>query len=53
VRKEMNLDLTRPLTLEEIQQAITSLPWGKAHGRDGIPRYFFQDIVQLMAPALL
>jgi len=37
VRKEMNQELMRPFTLEEIQQATTSPPWGKTHGRDGLP----------------
>ncbi len=37
VTEAMNADMTQPLSLGEITEAITSLPKGKAPGHDGIP----------------
>jgi hypothetical protein len=37
VTEAMNANMTRPLSLAEITEAITSLPKGKAPGHDGIP----------------
>ncbi len=45
VTEAMNADMTRPLSLTEIMEAITSLPKGKAPGHDGIPTKFFQEHV--------
>jgi hypothetical protein len=53
VTKAMNTDMTRPLSLAEIMEAITSLPKGKAPGHDGIPTEFFQEYVNEIAPTLL
>jgi hypothetical protein len=39
--RKKNQDLMKPLTLEEIQQVITSLPWGKVPKGDGLPTEFF------------
>ncbi len=33
----MNTDMTQPISLAEITEAITSLPKGKAPRHDGIP----------------
>jgi len=49
----MNADMTRPLSLTKIMEAITSLPKGKAPGHDGIPTEFFQEYVNEIAPTLL
>ncbi len=49
----MNVDMTRPLSLAEIKEAITSLPKGKAPRHDGIPTKFFQEYVNEVAPTLL
>jgi hypothetical protein len=52
-QKAMNADMTRPLSLAEIKEAITSLPEGKAPGHDGIPTEFVQEYVNEVAPTLL
>jgi hypothetical protein len=49
----MNANMTRPLSLVKIMEAITSLPKGKAPGHDGIPIEFFQEYVNEVAPTLL
>ncbi len=53
VTKAMNTDMTQPLSLAKITEAITSLPKGKAPGHDGIPIEFFQEYVNEVAPTLL
>jgi hypothetical protein len=53
VTEAMNVDMTRPLSLAEIMEAITSLPKGKALGHNGIPIEFFQEYVNEVAPTLL
>jgi hypothetical protein len=37
VMEAMNANMTRPLSLGEIMEAITLLPKSKALGHDGIP----------------
>jgi hypothetical protein len=49
----MNTDMTLTLTLEEVIEAISSLPKGKALGHDGLPTEFFQEYVKEAAPMLL
>jgi hypothetical protein len=49
----MNVDMSRPLSLAEIKEAITSLAKGKAPRHDGIPIKFFQEYVNEVAPMLL
>jgi hypothetical protein len=49
----MNADMTQPLSLAEITEAITLFPKGKAPGHDGIPIKFFQEYVNEVAPMLL
>jgi hypothetical protein len=49
----MNADMTRPLSLAEITEAITLLLKGKAPGHDRIPTKFFQEYVNEVAPTLL
>jgi hypothetical protein len=49
----MNANMTRPLSLVEITEAITPLPKGKAPRQDGIPIEFFQEYVNEVAPMLL
>jgi len=53
VTKAMNVDMTQPLSLAEIMEAITSLPKSKAPGHDGIPTKFFQEYVNEITPMLL
>ncbi len=49
----MNVDMTWPLSLAKITEAITSLPKGKALGHDGIPTKLFHEYVNEVAPMLL
>jgi hypothetical protein len=49
----MNANMTRPLSLAEIMEAITFLPKGKAPRHNGIPTKFFQKYVNEVAPTLL
>jgi len=37
----MNVEMIQELTLEEVVEAITSLPKGKALGHDGLSMKFF------------
>jgi hypothetical protein len=37
----MNAEMTQELTLEEVVEATTSLPKGKALGHDGLPTKYF------------
>jgi hypothetical protein len=53
VTEAMNIDMTRPLSLAKITEAITSLPKSKAPRHDGIPTEFFQEYVNEVAPTLL
>jgi hypothetical protein len=41
------------LILEEVVEAITSLPKGKAPSHDGLPTEFFQENVEETAPTFL
>jgi len=43
VMGNMNANLVRKLTLEEIQGAIRALPKGKAPGHDGVPMEFYHE----------
>jgi hypothetical protein len=49
----MNANMTRPLSLAKIMEAITSFPKGKAPRHDGIPTECFQEYVKEVAPTLL
>jgi hypothetical protein len=49
----MNSELTRELTLKEVQDAITAMPKDKALGADGTPIEFFQEFTTEIAPTLL
>jgi hypothetical protein len=51
--KDMNAEMTQELTLEEVVEAITSLPKGKAPSHDGLPTKFFQENVEEIPPMLL
>ncbi len=53
VTKVMNIAMTKDLTLQEIVEAIATLPKGKAPRHDGIPTKFFQEYVVEVAPTLL
>jgi hypothetical protein len=53
VIEAMNADMTRPLSLVEITEAITSLPKARGPRHDGIPIEFFQEYVNEVAPTLL
>ena len=44
VTEEQNAELTRPLTLEEVMDAIKQLPAGKSPGVDSIPAEFYQEL---------
>jgi hypothetical protein len=44
VSPDMNSELTRELSLKEIQEAISALPKDKAPSADGIPTEFFQEL---------
>jgi hypothetical protein len=48
----MNANMTQLLSLAKITKAITSLPKSKAPGHDGIPKEFFQEYVNEVAPTL-
>jgi len=41
VSNETNMELTKELTLKEVQDAILAMPKGKAPRYDGIPTEFF------------
>lgn len=44
VTEEHNVDLLRPLTLEEVTEAMKHLPSGKAPGVDTIPSKFYHEM---------
>ena len=44
VTEEQNADLMRPLTLEEVTEAINQLPAEKSPGVDSIPAEFYQEL---------
>ena len=44
VTAEHNAELLRPLTLEEVSEAMKQLPAGKAPGVDSIPAEFYQEV---------
>jgi hypothetical protein len=50
--EDMNIEMTQDLTLEELVEAITSLPKGKTSGHDGLSTKFFQENVEEIAPTL-
>jgi len=50
---ETNQELTKELTLKEIQDAISAMPKGKTSGYNGIPTEFFQEFVDEISPTLL
>ena len=44
VTEEHNAELLRPLTLEEVTEAMKQLPSGKSPGVDSIPAEFYQEL---------
>lgn len=44
VTAEHNLELLKPLTIEEVSTAVKQLPAGKAPGVDSIPAEFYQEV---------
>lgn len=44
VSEEHNRELLRPLTMEEVKEAMRQLPVGKAPGVDAIPAEFYQEL---------
>jgi hypothetical protein len=44
VTEEHNAELLKPLTLEEVTEAIKQLPTGKTPGVDSIPTEFYQEL---------
>lgn len=44
VTEEHNMELLRPITLEEVIAVIKQLPTGKALGVDAIPVEFYQEM---------
>ena len=44
VTEEHNAELLRPVTLEEVTEALKQLPKGKAPGIDAIPAEFYQEL---------
>jgi exonuclease III len=44
VTEEHNLELLKPLTQEEVKEALKQLPAGKAPGIDAIPAEFYQEM---------
>jgi len=53
VSSDMNSEMTRELSLKEIQEAISAMPKDKAPGANGIPTEFFQELSMELAPTLL
>lgn len=53
VSNETNMELTKELTMKEVQDAISTMPKGKAPGYDGIPTEFFQEFINEISPTLL
>jgi hypothetical protein len=51
--EDMNAEMTQELTLEEVVEAITSLPKGKTLSHDSLLIEFFQKNVKKIAPTLL
>ena len=44
VTEEHNVELLRPLTLEEVAEAVKQLPTGKSLGVDSIPAKFYHEL---------
>ena len=44
VTPEHNLELLKPLTMDEVSEAVKQLPAGKAPGIDAIPAEFYQEL---------
>jgi hypothetical protein len=53
IMEAMNADMSRPLSLAEIMEAITLFKKSKAPGHDGIPTEFFQKYVNEVVLMLL
>jgi hypothetical protein len=49
----MSAKMTQELTLEEVGEAITSLPKSKTPDHDSLPIEFFQENVEEITPTLL
>ncbi len=45
--------LYRPISVEELMDAIKSLPNGKTPGTDGLPCEFYKTFAEQLAPELL
>ncbi len=52
VEQDINTQLTRALTVQDILVAIKALPKGKAPGHDGILMEFFHEYAEEVAPTL-
>ena len=44
VTAKYNIELTKPITMEEVTEAVTQLPAGKTPGTDTIPAEFYQSL---------
>ena len=44
VTAEHNIELTKPITMEEVMEAVKQLPAGRAPGTDTIPAEFYQSL---------
>lgn len=53
VLPEHNEELTRPLTMKEVKEAMQQLPKGKAPGTYTIPAEFYQKFREDIAPDIL
>ena len=50
VLPEHNAELIKPLTMEEVKEALQKLPTGKAPGADAMPAEFYQELWDDIAP---
>jgi len=51
--KDMNTEMTQEFTLEEVVEAITSLPKSKTLGHNNLLTNFFQENMEETTPTLL
>ncbi|CAG8675522.1 4437_t:CDS:1, partial [Paraglomus brasilianum] len=52
VNAEMNMNLTKSITKEEIERIIKSLPNGKSPGTDGLTYEFYKEFAEIVIPIL-
>jgi hypothetical protein len=43
VTKAMNREIIKEITIEELKEVVTALPWGKAPKHNVFPTEFFQN----------